>query len=343
MLFLYLHAKNRVKVKKTVLIIIGFFMWAFNVVAFAQTDTTGFLKRWLPGTITGVIRAKYEQNTSNGKGRFDVRNARFGMKGNVGKYFGYKFEIDFCDEGKIKMLDVYADFIPVKNLTFSLGQMKAPFSTEYLLNPSKFEFANRPFIDKRICMDLRDIGLKITYDYEGKIPFSVSGFIMNGTGVNNPEWTTRFAAGGRTLITPFKGFTVQAQYLAGTIGNQKTEMQGYGIRYEYKGLIINTEYAQKTIVDTASAYTQNSMFAYLLYNFQFTKGMIKTLTPALRYDFFSGNMKSRIYEPHRLAAGLTLGFHKLSFANIRFNYEKYFYQVSKGREDKFTVEFMVKF
>lgn len=340
---MYLQAPNKLKVKKIVLISIGLFLWTAPIGLMAQADTSGFMKHLLPGAITGVIRAKYEQNTSNGKGRFDVRNARFGMKGNVGRYFGYKFEIDFCDEGKIKMLDVYADFVPVKNLTFSLGQMKAPFSTEYLLNPSRFEFANRPFIDKRICMDLRDIGFKITYDYVGKIPFSISGFIMNGTGVNNPEWTTRLAAGGRALITPFKGFTLQAQYLAGTIGNKKTEMQGYGIRYEYQGLIINTEYAQKTIVDTASAYTQNSLFAYVLYNFQFTGGMIKTLTPALRYDFFSGNIKTGIYEPHRLTAGLTLGFHKLSFANIRFNYEKYFYQVSQGQEDKFTVEFMVKF
>jgi len=329
-------------VKKTVLTIIGFFMLSSGASLLAQTDTASLLKRWLPN-ITGVIRAKYEQNTSNGKGRFDVRNARFGMQGNAGKHFGYKFEIDFCDEGQIKMLDVYASFIPVKNLTLSLGQMKAPFSTEYLLNPAKFEFANRPFIDKRICKDLRDIGFKITYDYDGKIPYSVSGVVMNGTGVNNPEWTTRFAAGGRAVVGPFYGITLQANYAKGIISGKKTEMQDYGIRYEHKGLVINTEYAQKTIVDTASAYTQNSMFAYVLYNFQFKKGMIRTLTPAVRYDFYSGNIKSGIYEPHRITAGLTMGFHKLSYAYIRFNYEKYFYQVSEGRDDKFTVEFTVRF
>lgn len=323
------------------------FLWVVCMVSvggtsMAQTDTVSILKKWLPD-ITGVIRTKYEQNTSNGKGRFDVRNARFGMQGNVGKYFGYKFEIDFCDEGQIRMLDVYASFIPIKNLTFSLGQMKAPFSTEYLLNPSKFEFANRPFIDKRICKDLRDIGFKVTYEFQGKVPFLVSGIVMNGTGVNNPEWTTRFAAGGRAVIGPFRGFTAQANYLYGIISNKKIEMQDFGLRYEYKGLVINSEYAQKTMVDTSSSYTQNSLFAYVLYNFQLKKGMIRTVTPALRYDFYSGNMKSGIYEPHRITAGLTLGFHKLSFATIRFNYEKYLYRVSKAQEDKFTVELSVRF
>ncbi len=315
---------------------------SLSKISIAQTDTAAMLKKWLP-SVTGVIRAKYEQNTSDGKGRFDVRNARFGMSGNVGKYFGYKFEIDFCDEGQIKMLDVYASFIPVKNLTISLGQMKAPFSTEYLLNPSKFEFANRPFIDKRICKDLRDIGAKISYEFEGKIPFSVSAIVINGTGVNNPEWTTQYAGGGRVVVGPFKGLTIQANYLKGIISRKKTEMQDYGLRYENKGFVFNTEYAQKTIVDTACSYTQSSMFAYALYNFQLKKGMIRTVSPAIRYDFYSGNMKKGIYEPQRLTFGLTLGFHKLSFATIRFNYEKYFYHTLDERQDKFTVEFCARF
>ncbi len=328
--------------RKTLSLIIFILLFSMGETLMAQTDTASILKKWLPN-ITGVIRAKYEQNTSNGKGRFDVRNARFGMFGTITKYFSYKFEIDFCDEGQIKMLDAYASFIPVKNLTFSLGQMKAPFSTEYLLSPAKFEFSNRPFVDKRICKDLRDIGFKISYEHEGAFPFVVSGIVMNGTGVNNPEWTTRFAAGGRAVVGPFKGITLQANYVGGVIGDKKTEMQDYGIRYEYKGFILNTEYAQKTIADTSGSYTQNSLFAYALYNFQFKKGMVKTLTPAVRYDFYSANMRSGIIEPQRLTAGLTLGFYKLSFANIRFNYEKYFYRTVSGKDDKFTVEFIARF
>lgn len=327
---------------KKVFLLTPVFLITLCVTAEAQTDTLGMLKKWIPN-VTGVIKAKFEYNSSTGKGRFDVRNARFGMKNNIGKHFGYRFEIDFCDEGKIKMLDAYVSFIPVKNLNITLGQMKATFSTEYMLNPADFEFSNRPFIDKRICKDLRDIGFRLSYKYEGLVPFEVLGTIMNGTGVNNPEWTSRFAYGGRAVVGPFKGFTVQLNYFGGIISDFPTQMQDYGLRYEYKNFVFNSEYAQKTITDTSGSYTQNSMFAYVLYRFFFQKGMIRDVVPAVRYDFFSQNMRSGIIEPQRLTAGITLGFYKYNFANIRFNYEKYFYRTQTNLDDKFTVEFIARF
>jgi hypothetical protein len=308
----------------------------------AQIDSLSKLKKWIPN-VNGVIRAKFEYNTSIGKGRFDVRNARFGMRNTIGKYFGYKFEIDFSDEGKIKMLDAYVSFIPVKNLSFTIGQMKATFSTEYMLSPADFEFSNRPFIDKRICKDLRDIGFRVGYKYDGQLPFEIQGTIMNGNGFNNPEWTSHFTYGGRATIGPFKGFNAQFNYHAGIINDFPTEMQDYGLRYEYKNFVVNTEYAQKTITDTVGSYTQNSLFVYTLYRFYFKKGMLRDMVPAVRYDFYSQNMKSGVIEPHRITMGLTLGFDKINFANIRFNYEKYLYKTQVDLEDKFTVEFIARF
>lgn len=58
-------------------------------------------------TIGGTIRSKYEYQTEEGEGRFEVRTARINVAGNVTKEVSYKAEIDLCDEGKIKMLDAY--------------------------------------------------------------------------------------------------------------------------------------------------------------------------------------------------------------------------------------------
>lgn len=328
--------------KSTRIIFIGFVLLVITATASAQTDSIAKFRKYIPN-VYGVIRAKYEWNTSNGKSRFDVRNARFGMKNNVGNYFGYKFEIDFNDEGKIKMLDAYVSFSPVKNLAFNVGQLKATFSTEYMLSPADFEFSNRPFIDKRICKDLRDIGFRVSYKHEGKFPFEVLGTIMNGNGYNNPEWTNHFVYGGRATIGPFKGFTVQGNYMGGIINDCATQMYDAGLRYEYKKFVINSEYAQKTYTDTTGSYTQNSLFVYTLYRFSLKNKMIKDIIPAVRYDFFTQNMRSGIIEPHRITAGLTLGFDKLNFANIRFNYEKYLYKNADQHEDKFTVELIARF
>jgi hypothetical protein len=325
----------------TIVALIVLFVFSVSL-SKAQTDSLSKLKKWIPN-VYGVIRAKFEYNINTDKGRFDVRNARFGMKNTIGNYFGYKFEIDFSDEGKIKMLDAYVSFIPVKNLLFTFGQMKATFSTEYMLFPSDFEFSNRPFIDKRICKDLRDIGFRAAYKYEGKLPFELNATIMNGNGFNNPEWTSRFAYGGRAVIGPFKGFSAQLNYFGGIISDYPTQMVDYGLRYEYKNFVINSEYSQKTLTDTTGSYTQNSLFVYSLYRFYFKKGMLRNLVPAVRYDFFSQNMKSGIIEPQRITVGLTLGFDKLNFANIRFNYEKYLYKTIPDLEDKFTVELIARF
>ena len=71
--------------------------------------------------IGGTIRSKYEYQTEEGEGRFEVRTARINVAGNVTKEVSYKAEIDLCDEGKIKMLDAYTRIKPWKTLQFTIG------------------------------------------------------------------------------------------------------------------------------------------------------------------------------------------------------------------------------
>ncbi len=56
-------------------------------------------KDYLP-EVHGTIRAKYEYQTTMGAGRFEVRNARVSVTGNVLPSVAYKAEIDLSDEGQ---------------------------------------------------------------------------------------------------------------------------------------------------------------------------------------------------------------------------------------------------
>ena len=47
--------------------------------------------------VHGTIRSKYEYQTSEGEGRFEVRNARVSFDGSLSPYILYKAEIDLCD------------------------------------------------------------------------------------------------------------------------------------------------------------------------------------------------------------------------------------------------------
>ena len=82
-------------------------------------------KDYLP-EVHGTIRAKYEYQTTMGAGRFEVRNARVSVTGNVLPSVAYKAEIDLSDEGQIKMLDAYARLFPTKGLTVTAGPLAAP-------------------------------------------------------------------------------------------------------------------------------------------------------------------------------------------------------------------------
>ena len=60
------------------------------------------IKDYLP-EIHGTIRGKYEYQTETGESRFEVRNARFSVSGNVHPLVAYKAEIDLHRTNSISL------------------------------------------------------------------------------------------------------------------------------------------------------------------------------------------------------------------------------------------------
>ena len=163
-------------------------------------------KDYLP-EIHGTIRGKYEYQTTMGAGRFEVRNARVSVTGNVLPIVAYKAEIDLSDEGSIKMLDAYARLFPAKGLTVTAGQMRVPFTIDAHRSPHQQYFANRSFIAKQVG-NVRDVGLTAGYTNKDGFPFILEGGLFNGSGLTNQkEWH-------KTL-----NYSVKAQLLPGKNGN----------------------------------------------------------------------------------------------------------------------------
>ena len=130
--------------KKTILLLAAVLMAASTLSAqSAGNDEDGKkidkekleTKDYLP-KVNGTIRAKYEYQTGMGAGRFEVRNARVSLTGNILPIVAYKAEIDLSDEGQIKMLDAYARIFPAKGLTVTAGQMRVPFTIDPTSNTS---------------------------------------------------------------------------------------------------------------------------------------------------------------------------------------------------------------
>lgn len=134
--------------------------------------------------IGGTIRSKYEYQTEEGEGRFEVRTARINVAGNVTKEVSYKAEIDLCDEGKIKMLDAYTRIKPWKTLQLTIGQERVPFTIDAHRSPHQQYFANRSFIAKQVG-NVRDVGAEIGYTWNVGFPIVVNAGIFNGSGLTN--------------------------------------------------------------------------------------------------------------------------------------------------------------
>ena len=79
---------------------------ADSIAAIAQDEIESWQK-YLP-KFKGTVRARYEYSPEIGMSRFQLRNARVGIFGNVTDNISYKAEIDLCDQGTILVADAYA-------------------------------------------------------------------------------------------------------------------------------------------------------------------------------------------------------------------------------------------
>jgi len=321
----------------------------------AQTDTRP--------EIHGTIRGKYEYQTNEGEGRFEVRNARISVTGNIIEKVAYKAEIDLCDEGKIKMLDAYTRIKPVGSLSVTLGQMRVPFTIDAHRSPHLQYFANRSFIAKQVG-NVRDVGVALGYNINVGFPIVLEAGLFNGSGLTDQKdfWSNsaNFSAKAQ-LILP-RGFNL-------TLGTQKIKpadvsvmMYNCGAYYHAKGWHIEAEYLLKKYAGGAFSNV-HAMNAFVSYDIPVRRSIIKKVSPLVRYDLMSdhsdglrytdgmenteGDLVVNDYGRRRLTAGATLSLSKPFISDIRLNFEKYFYgsgAVAKTSErDKIVIEIMTRF
>ena len=109
----------------------------------SEADT---LPRRSPGSAsrcrcTEPCAASSNTSPTSTKGRFQVRNARFSLSGNLLPMVAYKAEIDLSDEGSIKMLDAYVRLAMLRrSLNFTIGQMRVPFTIDAHRSPPRTIF-----------------------------------------------------------------------------------------------------------------------------------------------------------------------------------------------------------
>ena len=314
--------------------------------------------------VHGTIRGKYEYQTEEGEGRFQVRNARVSLDGNVTKVVSYKAEIDLSDEGQIKMLDAYTRLKPVKGLDFTIGQMRVPFTIDAHRSPHMQYFANRSFIAKQVG-NVRDVGATLGYSFNVGFPIKLEAGMFNGSGLTDQKdfWTNNINFSAKAQLFFPRGFNLTLSTQKIRPDNVSVMMYDAGAYYHAHGWHVEAEYLYKHYEDDAFDAV-HAFDAFVSYDIELRKCFFKKISPLVRYDYMSdhsdgmrydaegnedtgGSLIVNDYQRSRLTGGLTFSLALPFISDIRLNYEKYFYRdgaIAKPSErDKIVVEFMTRF
>lgn len=309
--------------------------------------------KYLP-KISGVLKTRFEWQPEIGASRFQVRNARIGVSGDVLSNVSYKAEIDFCDAGKIKVLDVFGKVsLFDKQLGLTLGQMRVPFSVDAKRGPTKAYFANRSFLAKQMG-NVRDVGFMAGYYPD--FGLNVEAGVFNGNGLTNQTpWNKTMIYAGRVNYS-FSGFKAEVGVLSQRPENVRINIFDASLSWTYNNLFIEAEYMNKHYTNNAfkTAQGYNIMANYSIPLNKFFNSM----SVQARWDSMTDHSDGKTDENgkliindngrNRLTAGVTFSFFKKIGADVRLNYEKYFYHddniiIDENGYDKLVVELVVKF
>ncbi|MCH5311793.1 MAG: hypothetical protein J1E57_07560 [Prevotella sp.] len=306
-------------------------------------------------TVGGVVRARYEIQTVDGRSRFAVRNSRVWIRGSFMPKLSYYVCTDLCDQGQFQFLDAYGKFDVGNGVAIQAGQFRIPFGVDPFRGPGNYIFADRSFIGRDID-NIRADGVQAAYTFQKGIPAVITlGVFSPNTITDQNHWskTLNYALKAEVPIGPFKitgGLqTIQPDSV-------RVNMVDACVSFSKGGLNAEAEYILEHYADNPFPDC-HSYNVWVDYGIPLEKSTFNRLSFQARFDASTSHSNGivtngRLSEDHpnrkRLTLGSTLGFvNKPVKCEIQLNYQKYFYKkgyaAPDGRNDKVVAELIVLF
>jgi hypothetical protein len=308
--------------------------------------------------IHGVIRSRWEGEFNDGEfgQRFEVRNARVSVEGNILKDLTYYIRIDACNQGKMQFLDAYARWGFAKSWKVQAGQFRVPYGVDVFRTPGGYYFSNRSFIGKYM-LAMREVGAKIGYYGTAKLPLTVEAGVFNSASTSNHDvWQhdMNFAAKASYRV---KNVTFTTGFVSVRPDSVRMNGTDEAITWTHDRWIVEGEYQYKHYEANMhkAAHAWNLFASYAL---PLRKSVFNELSFQGRFDGMTdhstgtrnstGKLITNNPARNRVTIGSTLAYKQKGLKGaIRLSYEKYFYQhnvaAPTGEGDKITAELIVKF
>lgn len=306
-------------------------------------------------TIGGVVRARYEIQTLDGRSRFAIRNSRVWIRGRFMPRLSYYVSTDLCDQGSFQFLDAYGKLDLGRGMAIQAGQFRIPFGVDPFRGPGNYIFADRSFIGRDID-NIRADGVQASYTFQKDIPATVTlGVFSPNTITDQNHWskTLNYALKAELPVGPFKvtgGLqTIQPDSV-------RVNMADACVSFSKGGLTAEAEYILEHYV--ADPFPDcHSYNVWVDYGIPLEHTLFNRLSFQARFDASTSHSSGvvtngRLSEDHparkRLTIGSTLGYvNKPVKCELQVNYQKYFYKegyaAPDGRQDKVVAELIVLF
>ncbi len=304
--------------------------------------------------VNGTLRTRYEWVPEDDEMRFQVRNARVGLTGFVCPIVDYKAEVELCDRGKMKCLDVWGRVALSNNFKVQLGNMRVPFTLGSSVAPHNYIFANRPTTDKQMGSP-RNVGVKFIATPFEKL--SIEGGAFNSTSnTDQTVWQDKMAAAAKARLT-----IGDVQMLVGyeTLAPYEVRMNhaAFGAvwksgRWHAEGEYVYRHYTNGR-ADDAHAYEVTGNYAMPV-----KAGVFNNLSFQGRFDGITDNSNGlanadgvlTVTDPafNRISVGSTISYvHSAVRTDFRINYEHYMYHSGAvaplDSRSKIVAELVVRF
>ena len=308
--------------------------------------------------IHGAMRTRYEMDLNGDGSRFQVRNARVTLGGNVAPSISYFIQTDLCDRGKMKILDAWGRIGITEGLAFQAGQFRLPFGTDCFRAPANYIFSNRSFIGKQMC-NVRGVGAKLSYTVPltARQRLSVEGGAFNPTSIADHEvWVKRLSYAGKVSWTLDR--VSLASGIQSVVPDQvRTNLWAASVTWNPGRLTLEGEYMHKHYTRNAQRASQGWVI-WGDYAFPIKAGVFNRASVQARWDGMTphsdgiGDDDRLLTISHqarnRITAGGTLTYaYKSVRCDLRLDYEKYFYHsgalVAPGDGDKICAEMVIRF
>jgi len=284
--------------------------------------------------ISGLLKSywQYDQYESgDDKNNIKLKYGRVAIKGGVSDDVGYKLQFDFTRNGDDMLLDGAVYFNPTLWSKMTVGQFKTPYSTINLRSASKQRFIDKPMMNSKTSPPTRDVGFSLT---SKNSQFSTTVGVFNGSGQNSSDVNNAKNAAGRITWAGSAKLNLSANIYYGKTNEadslyEDLMMYNGGFGFKHEKFAIEGEYGY---YETESL-KRTGFYLDAVYDHPLT-GIVKTITPGFRYEWYDSDTDTPDDAKWRYTAGLKLVFAKLPNMHVRADYQ--YNEVESGTVDKNT-------